>query len=77
MKMHAIRLTLCIWALVASAQVFAQDNIAELAVKLEKRVEKNGFQMTVNATSDVVAMAIEKNENAWRTLRRPQRHLHG
>lgn len=60
MKMHAIRLTLCIWALVASAQAFAQDNIAELAVKLEKKVEKNGFQMTVNATSDVVAASIEK-----------------
>lgn len=60
MKILPFRLALSWLAVMCVNFAFAQDNIAELAIKLEKKVEKNGFQMTVNATQEVVNTAIEK-----------------
>ncbi len=60
MKMLPIRLILFTWAVLCMSVATAQDNIAEMAIKIEKKVEKNGFQMTVNAPAEVVSAAIEK-----------------
>jgi outer membrane murein-binding lipoprotein Lpp len=65
MKMQLTRFVLCVWASMACTVAFAQDNINETAIRLEKKVEKNGFQMTVNATAEVVATAIQ---NKLKTL---------
>jgi outer membrane murein-binding lipoprotein Lpp len=65
MKMQLTRFALCMWAFMAYTTVFAQDNINETAIRLEKKVEKNGFQMSVNAPAEVVTTAIQ---NKLKTL---------
>lgn len=60
MKILYFRFALSCLAMMLFNVAFAQDNISELAIKIEKKVEKNGFQMTVNAPAEVVNAAIEK-----------------
>jgi|GEM_PF-2631567 len=47
-------------ALLSAHSVFAQSDVSERSIKLDKKTEKNGFQMSVNSTTDIVAVAIEK-----------------
>ncbi len=51
-------LSLC--AVLCMNHAFAQNDITERGIKLDKKTEKNGFQMTVNAPAEVVMAAIEK-----------------
>ena len=60
MKKISLRLWLCVCMLTCFGNAFAQNDVSERSIKLDKKTERNGFQMTVNATAEIVAAAIEK-----------------